>query len=68
MGKRGSASSRFTRLGIALGKARRRRWTSRRTSPFLGIKAGRSTVQELVGSVVKAFFRSDWSFDEISIT
>ena len=55
----------LTRLGIALGEL----GTSvdvPEDVPFLGIKAGRTTVQELVYySVVKAFYRPDWSFDEM---
>jgi arsenite methyltransferase len=56
----------LTRLGIALGELGVSVDVPEDV-PFLGIKAGRATVQELLYySVVKAFYRPDWTFDEMN--
>jgi arsenite methyltransferase len=55
----------LTRLGIALGQLGVLVDVPEDIQ-FLGIKAGRITVQELMYyAVVKAFYRPDWSFDEM---
>jgi SAM-dependent methyltransferase len=55
----------LTRLGITLGELGATVDVSD-DIPILGIKAGRTTVHELLYyGVVKAFYRPDWSFDEM---
>jgi len=55
----------LTRLGIALGELDASIDVPEDV-PILGIRAGRTTVHELVYyAVMKAFYRPDWSFDEM---
>lgn len=55
----------LTKLGIALGELEQS-IVIPEDIPMLGIKAGPTTVQRLVYyAFVKAFYRADWSFDEL---